>query len=272
MKKSKSFSRHQERLLKRWSEEDYPGGAPRFQIMLLAKDVAVFFLIPLCAIFLFKIVETSISEPRKPVARRMIEQNTQPNEKQSQIIQFHPAAGANGKAGGFARRSPGTLIKVKLLNVVETFSAAPVHAQIVDNGLGNEFIGGTVLGDAVPDGSSGRITILFRFVRHPRRPDTAVPVSGRAMSLDGTFGLEAKKKEGFFARAAIRSANSGGSKVEVGNESQDFKTLIARAVAAGLMQEFESEASTAHNRAQVLMLQPLTEFFVELTDYFPGQM
>ena len=91
------------------------------------------------------------------------------------------------------------------MNVVETFSNAPVHAQIIDNGLGREFLGGTLIGDAVSETGSGRVNINFKFVRHPRRLDLAVPVSARAMSLDGTFGINGTKKEGFFARAAIRS-------------------------------------------------------------------
>jgi hypothetical protein len=270
MKSTKGLSRQRERLLKRWSEEDYPGGTPRFQLNLLAKDLVVFCLIPITAVVLFKIVEASMSGPRKQTERRQFEPSAQSNEKQSQIIHFHAGSSGGSRGMGFAKRAPGTLVRVKLLNVVETFSNAPVHAQVIDAGLGREFLGGTLLGDAVPETGSGRINIVFRFVRHPKRPDLAVPLSARAMSLDGTFGLDAQKKEGFFARAAIRSA-TGGGKADIGGDPQDFKSLVARAVAQGMMQEFDSEATVANNRAQVLTLTPMTEFFVELTDYFPSQ-
>lgn len=266
-----SISRQKERLLARWSEEDYPGGTPRFQLSLLAKDVVVFGLIPITAIIIFKIIESGLKAPSRPQERKRVESNFDRPEKHSQIISFG-AKGSGGKGSSpFSKRAPGTLIKVRLMNVVETLSNAPVHAQIVDHGLGKEFTGGTMIGDAVGEPSSGRVNISFRFVRHPRRLDLAVPVSARAMSLDGTFGINASKKEGFFARAAIRSASNNPNAIDTGSDNQDLKTLVARALAAGMMQEFQSEASVAHNNAQVLTVKPMTEFFVELTDYFPGQ-
>ncbi|MGE0632373.1 MAG: hypothetical protein AB7O96_08200 [Pseudobdellovibrionaceae bacterium] len=270
MKNSNAFKKQRERLLKRWSEEDYPGGTPRFQLSLLVKDIVIFCLIPICAIVFYKIVEASVSGPSKPTEKRRTETKQEANEKHSQIIHFQSQGSGSG-AMAFSKRAPGTIVKVRLLNVVETFSNAPVHAQIIDNGLGREFIGATLIGDATPESNSGRIKIDFKFVRHPRRMDLAVPISARAMSLNGTFGLDAAKKEGFFARAAIRSAANNNAGNDTGNDNQDFKTLVARAVAAGLMQEFQSEASVAHNNAQVFTLKPMTEFFVELTDYFPGQ-
>lgn len=271
MKTTNSFSRHRERLLARWSEEDYPGGSPRFQLSLLAKDVVVFGLIPLTAIILFKIIEAGLSAPSRPQTRPRVDARQDRPEKHSQIINFVPRGGGSSGQYAFAKRAPGTIVKVRLMNVVETFSNAPVHAQVVDYGLGKEFVGGTLIGEAVGEPSSGRVNISFRFVRHPRKLDLAVPISARAMSLDGTFGINAVKKEGFFARAAIRSASSNPNSVDAGADKQDLKTLVARALAAGMMQEFQSEASVAHNNAQVLTVKPMTEFFVELTDYFPGQ-
>lgn len=274
MKNQKAFQRQKERLLERWSEEDYPGGAPRFQIGLLVKDAVVFCLIPLCAIVIYKTIEASVSGTSRPTERRRSEARTDGNEKNSQIIHFGGSRGGvvGGGKLGIAKRAPGTLVKVRLMNVVETFSTAPVHAQIIDRGLGKEFLGGTLLGDATSESGSGRIKIDFRFVRHPRRADLAVPIAARAMSLDGTFGIAATKKEGFFARAAIRSAASNNNTVDTGADKEDFKTLVARAVAAGMMQEFQSDAAVAHNNAQVFTLRPMTEFYVELTDFFPGQM
>jgi hypothetical protein len=269
MKNVNSFNRNKERLLSRWMEEDYPGGTPRFQLALLAKDVAIFCLVPLAAIVIFKIVESSLSAPARQPERRRAESNFDRPEKHSQIISFNGRVGAGGSP--YSKRAPGTLVKVRLMNVIETLTNAPVHAQVVDYGLGKEFIGGTLIGDATGDPMSGRVNITFRFVRHPRRADLAVPLSARAMSLDGTFGISASKKEGFFARAAIRSASNNPNSVDAGADKEDMRTLLARALAAGMMQEFQSEASVAHNNAQVMTVKPMTEFFVELTDYFPGQ-
>lgn len=273
MSSSQAFQKQKEKLFKRWFEEDYPGGTPRFQIGLLAKDIAVFFLIPVCAIVFFKIVENSLSSPSKPTARKRVEDNGDRIQKQSQIIHFVQHGGSTGGKSNynFPRKSPGTLVKVRLMNVVETFSNAPVHVQVVDTGLGPEFVGATIIGDANPESGTGRITMNFKFVRHPKKSDMAVPISARALSLDGTYGVIGTKKEGMFARAAIRSAANNPNTVDAGADNGDFKTLVARAVAAGLMQELQSDASVAHNRAQVLSLNPMTEFFVELTDFFPGQ-
>lgn len=273
MKSSQTFQKQKERLFKRWIEEDYPGGTPRFQLSLLAKDVAVFFLIPICAIVFFKVVENSLSTPSRQPERRRPDTNNDRVEKHSQIIHFVPQGGSSGgkSAYNFSKKSPGTLIKVRLMNVVETFSNAPVHVQVMDAGLGNEFIGATIIGDASPENGTGRITMNFKFVRHARKTDLAVPISARALSLDGTYGVNGTKKEGMFARAAIRSTANNPNSVDAGSDNGDFKTLVARAVAAGLMQELQSDASVAHNRAQILTLNPMTEFFVELTDFFPGQ-
>lgn len=271
MKNVNSFSRQKERLLARWSEEDYPGGTPRFQLSLFVKDIIVFGLIPISAIIIFKILEAGISAPTRPQPKPRAEAGYDRPEKHSQIINFTNRKPGDGNRFGFSKRAPGTLVKVRLMNVVETLSNAPVHAQIVAHGLGREFIGGTLIGEAVGEPSSGRVNIAFRFVRHPRRLDLAVPISARAMSLDGTFGINGAKKEGFFARAAIRSASSNPNTVDTGTDKQDMRSLVARALAAGMMQEFQNEASVAHNNAQVLTVKPMTEFFVELTDYFPGQ-
>lgn len=260
------FTRFQERALSRWNEADYPGGAPRFQLRLLGKDIAVFVLMPLLAIALYKTVETATtSKNQKPIVKRP-ETRFDQSENRSQVIMFQ----SKGKSGSvFSKRAPGTLVRVRLLNVVE--AGAPVHAQIIDDSLGREFVGGTLLGDATPENDYKRIKINFRFARHPSRPGVAVPISAHAMSLDGTLGLNAEKKEGFFARSVIRGSANGAGATNGSSEPQDFKTLVARAVAAGLMQEFQSEAGVANTRAQLLILKPTTEFFAELTDFFPGQ-
>jgi hypothetical protein len=268
MKKPGNGNYQYSKIVQRWMDEDYPGGAVRFQLALLVKDAVVFILVPIVAIVLYKIAESSLSGPGRSKVANRSDAKFDKNEKQSQIIHFIPAGG--GKPS-FAKRSPGTLVRVRLQNVVETSGGSPVHAQIIDAGLGQEFLGGTMIGDATPEPGSSRIKIEFRFVRHPKRMDIAAQISARAISLDGVLGVTATKKEGFFARAAIRSASGNSSPLDSGSEKQDLKTVIARTIAAGFMQEFQSEATVAQNQAQVLTLQPLTEFFVELTDFFPGQ-
>jgi hypothetical protein len=270
MKTPNSFQKQRDRMIRRWSEEDYPGGTPRFQLGLMAKDIFVFCLIPLGSVIFFKIVESSLLTPTLPIRTKKADVRPEQYEKRSQIIHFQKASSGQAKSL-FSKRAPGTLVRVRLMNVVETYSTASVHAQVIDSGLGREFMGGTLLGDASPDNDTGRIQMTFKFVRPVKRLDLAVPISARAMSLDGTIGVNATKKEGLFARAVIRSASSNTIGIDGAADSQDFKMLVARAVAAGVMQEFQSGAATAHNKAQVLALKPMTEFLVELTDFFPGQ-
>jgi hypothetical protein len=188
----------------------------------------------------------------------------------SQIIDFR-TRGTSSTIKGAAKRSPGTLVRVKLLNVVETYSNAPVHAQIVDSGLGPNLMGGTLIGDAVSDSSYERISISFRYARDPYREAIALPISARALSLDGTLGIEAQKKEGFFTRSAIGSAGTATQGLQTGNgDSNDLRQVLFKALTAGLVQEFGSSAQVEKNRSQVLTLSPGQEFFAELTDFFPG--
>ena len=145
-----------------------------------------------------------------------------------------------------------------------------MHAQIVDTGLGRNFVGSTLIGDAVSNSNYDRIDITFRYVRDQRKVGIAIPISARALSLDGTLGLDAKKKEGFFARAALNSSGSIVQDAKGGSDGSDLKSIVTKALTAGLMQEFGAVSQVERNRAQVLTLQPPAEFFVELTDFFPG--
>jgi hypothetical protein len=161
-------------------------------------------------------------------------------------------------------------VRVRLLNVVETYSTAPVHAQITDGSLGSALKGGTLIGDATPDANFDRIAIAFRFARDPNREGVAVSINARALSLDGTLGLEAGKKEGFVARSAIGSAALGSQGLQKSDSSGDFRELLLKTLTAGLFQEMGSSTQVARNRSQVLTLPPQTEFYAELTDFFPG--
>jgi hypothetical protein len=261
-------NRMKENIKSRWLAEDFPGGPKHFQVQLFAKDIFVYLGIPIIAVILFKGCEMSLNgtaQVKTSSGNRLFRSDG--SQPKSQIIDFHESPNSLHYVENIPRRAPGTLVKVRLMNIVETASITPVHAQIIDDGLGKQFRGSTLIGEANPDGALGRIRIDFKYLRLTNRLDIAVPLTGRALSLDGTFGLIAEKKEGFFARAAIRSAQNGNT---VDTSPQDFKSVIARALAAGLVQEFQGEAAQANQQAQVLTLQPSTEFFVELSDYFPG--
>ena len=256
----------------RWSSEDYPGAEPRFQVMLLLRDIGTYLVLPLIAVAGVKACESSAQSPKHPSQKRNSTEQSRMDNGRSQIIQFAPT-GIDGVsyAGSTPRRSPGSLVRVKLLNVVETYSTAPVHAQIADGGLGERLKGGTLIGDATPDSTFERISINFRFARDPNREGVALPITARALSLDGTLGLDAEKKEGFVARSAIGSAALGSQDLQKGGGApNDLQGLLLKALTAGLFQEMGSTSQVARNRAQVLKLPPQTEFFAELTDFFPG--
>jgi len=264
-------------LFDRWSVEDYPGADPRFQVGLFVKDIAAFILFPVVVLVIAKSCENASSSTTKKssTAQQTKRDQARGDIGKSQIIDFvSKGKGSGGTSSigfGFSRRSPGSLVKVKLMNVVETYSTAPVHAQIVDSGLGQNLMGGTLIGDANPDPAFERISITFKYARDPNRDNVAAPLSARALSLDGTLGLNATKKEGFLARAAFGSATQTAQEGQgkLGSDV-DFKSVLFRALTAGLVQEFGSGAQVEKNRSQVLTLQPSTVFFAELTDFFPG--
>ena len=255
-----------ERLAKRWCREEFPGGTPRFEPKLLAKDIVVFALLP--TVTALAIHEVSGTENSRKSKRQSTISAPDKNASTAQIINFEESDRSKGHRGGvMLRRTVGTLVKVRLLNSVETFAEAPVHSRILDDGLGDIFRGGTLIGQAVSDPNSGRIRITFTVVKYPNSNSLAESITARALALDGTLGIEGSKKEGFFARATLRAGS--GSKASV-QETGDFKTLVARAVANGLMQEFGEELSAKSAQAQVYTLTPGDEFFAELTDAFPG--
>jgi hypothetical protein len=263
-------------LFARWAAEDYPGAAPRFHWQLLSKDIAVFILLPIVAIIVYRSMDGIHKGPKRPNPAKMQNPKDQlhSDSGKSQIIDF----GSNRKGGGggvgiagVSKRAPGTLVRLKLQNVVETYSTAPVHAQIVDSGLGRALMGGSLIGDATPDTTFDRINITFRFARDSSHEGVALGVAARALSLDGTLGLVASKKEGFVTRSAIGSANTSAQGLNGGSTSPDLKDILFRALTTGLFQEIGSGTQVMQNRAQVLTLEPATEFFAELTDFFPGK-
>ncbi len=251
----------------RWSSEDYPGAEPRFQMKLFGKDFGVFVLF-LFAIVLGKSCNSETDSRKRSAIQKNLHDSSRLEISKTQIIDFNKRSGS--APYGVARRSPGSLVKVRLLNVVETYSNAPVHAQIVDEGLGRSLIGGTLIGDASSDSNFERIAITFRFARDPAREGVAIPIAARALGLDGTLGLMATKKEGFFTRSAIGSATSVNQNSQGQGEGSSLKDILFKALTAGMMQEFGNSAQVEKNRSQVLTLTPSTVFFAELTDFFPG--
>ncbi len=265
-------NRMKKSLWARWSAEEYPGATPRFQIGLFGKDVGIFLFTPLLSVIMFKACENAFSKSdQKKVAQASYRQNGGLDGPKSQIIDFgsHIPTSPNS---GFVKRAPGSLVKLKLLNVVETYSNTPVHAQVVDSGLGANLYGGTLIGDAVSDTNFDRINITFKFAKDPRRENIALPISARALGLDGTLGVIAQKKEGFFTRGVYGSVPTAAQGTQGKTDGMDFRDIIVKALASGFMHEFGNDAQVERNRAQVLSLRPGIEFFAELNDFFPGSV
>ena len=260
------WNRLKAHLSARWKAPDYPKGESRFQVLLFAKDVGVFVLIPVVAAMMAKAC-TAGATSEKPKAKdqsKVVVSET----SHSQVIEF-PKIGQKGHGNGIGKRAPGNLVKVRLLNVVEAYTSTPIHAQIIDRGLGEKFLGGTLIGDGASDASFQRINITFRIARAPNELSTAFPMAARALSMDGTLGVAALKKEGLFARAVYGSDTTGAQNSAV--ESMNLQSIVIKALSAGLLQEFGAGSQVERNRSQVLTLRAGTEFFAELTDYFPSE-
>jgi hypothetical protein len=268
------WNRMKRGLVSRWLGEDYPGAVPRFFWQKLAKDLLVFIVLPVSTLILYRVLDGEPKRPNRSNFQQIKRDQFLNESSKSQIIDFGAGKVSqkyqSGTASGAPRRAPGTLVKLKLQNVVETYSTAPVHAQILDLSLGKGLIGGSVIGDATPDPTYERISISFRFVRDPSREGVGFTVNARALSLDGTLGLIANKKEGFTSRSVFGSAATSSQDIQRSTSGSDFRDILLRALTSGLFQEMNTGTQVEKNRGQVLTLAPGTEFFAELTDYFPG--
>lgn len=266
------INRLKRNLWARWSSSDTPASEPRFQLGLLAKDIGIFLVIPLVAVIMFKSVEGALSGGNKK-SRQSVERKSDYkfDTAKSQIIDFtNKRSSTLSPLAIYGKKAPGTLVRIRLQNVVETYSTAPVHAQIVDSALGRHLVGGTLLGEATPDTNFDRISITFKYARDPKRSAVAVPISARALSLNGTLGLVANKKEGIVARSTLGAVAPATQEVQGLTDGLSLQNLIVKAFANGFMQELGNSASVEQNRAQVLSIEPGADFFAELTDYFPG--
>lgn len=259
------LARFKRNLKERWSEGDTPTSEKRFQPTLLVKDLFVFIIIPLGTVTCVKFCEKGLNTQPKKIRAENIQRINTTNLAKSQIIDFSQK---NTSKGYFQKRPLGTLVKLKLLNMVETYSGAPVHAQVIDNSIGNEWRGATIIGEASGDSNYDRITIVFSKIKKNDQASGAASIKGRALSLDGTLGLEAKKKEGFFARSSFESASDATNGLKSESESSDLKQFLVRALAHGLLNEIGSATSVEKNRSQILTLKPGQVFFIELTDDF----
>ena len=269
MKNPNSFlNRIKAKLAGRWKGVDYPGGEARFQVLFFAKDLATFVLVPVLAMVFTRALSADSSPERRK--RQESRKEALSIQARSQIVVFS-RSGAKVVAVGPSKRAPGTLVKLKLLNMVEAYSSTPVHARIMDDGLGGNFIGGTLIGDGSGDSGVQRINITFRIARDRNQQGVAFPIAARALSLDGTLGIVALKKEGAFARSVYNGAAGAKEDAQAALDSMDLKSVVIRALSAGLLQEFGSGAGVERNRSQVLTLRAGTEFFAELTDYFPSE-
>lgn len=260
------FNRLKKFLLSRWSASDIGVTEEQFQPSLLFKDLFIFVGLPLASVILFKMVELSSATPKK--VNRSNSSSSKDNSfkldaSRSQIVDFRKSS-SGGK--NYGSKMTGTLVKVKLLNVVETYGAAPVHVRVMDISLGTEWLGGTLIGEGSSDSSINKINISFHLAKN-KDQTKSYQMQARALSLNGTLGVEAEKKEGFFARSLIGSSQSIGS-VDGGSDN-DVKSMLIRALANGLMQEASTSSAVAQNKAQVLRLKAGEVFFVELTDNFP---
>jgi hypothetical protein len=196
-------------------------------------------------------------------------QIAQSSEEGSLVIHFKDGAGGSGRArGAVVRASSGTLVRVRLLNSLETFDTVPAFVQVVDYALGQAFYGWTLVGDATGDGNVNRVKIGFHMARSPRG-SSSLELSGQALSLDGTLGIKAEKVEGMASRALIGAGKSaGGGIANSVKGSGDLSSLLLRALLTGLETEITSDMGAAYNQGAALSLKPGKEFFVQLTENF----
>ncbi len=253
---------------KYWYAPDLPQGEPIFQPKVFLKWSGIYIGLPIAG-FALALMLVKVGESSR--ARSTITRSTdfKLDASRSQIIDFRVSASL-GQFGGYVKRAPGTLVRVKLLNSVEGTGNGPVHAQILDGSLGRNLLGGTLLGEAAGDSNLDRVTITFNYARDPSRQNIAIPIRARALADDGTLGLNGTKKEGMLARTAL----GGGSKLtqdaQGAVDSFDIRQIFMKAIASGFLNEAGNEIGVERNRAALLVLKPDTEFFAELTDYFPG--
>lgn len=191
------------------------------------------------------------------------------DDEGSLSITFKDSAAGVSERSQAIRATSGTLVRVRLLNTLETFDTVPVFAQIVDHSLGSSLYGWTLIGDASGDGESSRIKMSFRSARSPKGNFTR-DLSGQALSLDGTLGVRAKKAENLTNRAFIGGGKAAAGEVVSGSmgASANLAQLLVKTLLRGLETEISSDLGSAYKNAVTLSLSSGQEFFIQLTENF----
>ncbi len=171
-------------------------------------------------------------------------------------------------------RSPGTLARVRLLNQIETHGSVPAFVQVMDYALGQTRYGNTLVGEASGRADSGRVELNFTLIRDPRRPAAADRLTAIALSMDGTLGVAGHPKEGLAERAFLGGAESGTRAVPgalTDSNDKQLSSILLKALMSGLSDELGGDIAKSKARASVLVLDPGTEFLIQLTDFYPQQ-
>ncbi len=216
----------------------------------------------------------SEDKPEESPEAEFASQSLESAEDGALVIHFNEkaAAGSGAKIASKStgvRASTGTIVRVKLLNSLETFDTVPVFAQIVDHSLGSRFYGWTVIGDASSDANVDRIKMSFKLVKSPQG-SRSLELEAQALSIDGTLGVKAKKLEGVANRALVAGGTGAAAGISgsIKGGSNDLSAILLRALLSGLQSEVTSDLGTAYNRASALSLKPGQEFFLQLTENF----
>ena len=207
--------------------------------------------------------ESDDGDAQKDAAATVSEFSSQDATEGSFIIHFDEdsKSGARSKS---VKASTGTLVRVRLLNALKTFDSVPAFVQVLDYSLGKQLLGWTLIGDASGDSNIDRIKMNFHLARNPRST-ASYPLSGQALSLDGTLGIQARKLEGIGGRSLLGAARSGTSNI---TNSNNFSNFLMKALISGLQQEVSSDLNPIYNKASALGLNPGQEFFIQLTEDF----
>lgn len=259
---------------------------PTLSVSALSTDLAIFVLLGILSALL--IVKGISPSPRNiaeapPPTPAVVEQVARPAHKarsNQKVITFRPitlhapvATSGLSSLNDYDSKpvilsSSGSIVSARLLNSVEAYdSVVPVIAQLTDFGIGKEFLGKTIIGEATPMPEVDRMRIDFYTLRVDSH--TSVPISAQALSIDGTYGLIAQKKEGIVDRSVIAGVHNGvGMPFDQhrGNPNLGFsvQSMLVGALFQGLQQTLQSDISVDRNRSTVLVLKSGQTFVIQL--------
>lgn len=182
------------------------------------------------------------------------------------VLSFSATDDEHGSKGSLIVHK-GTLVKVRLQNLVEAFESVPVFATVISHSLGRRYFGATLIGRATADSATKRIKISFSALK-PRNSNLApLELEGQALSLDGTLGLRAQKTQTILQRSLIRGGSSLLEDSSNNASSRDGLTeLLTNALVRGLKHESSADLGVTMENASVLTLNPGKQFLVQLTE------